>query len=114
MRRASSYVAALVGDVGDLAPGDGGGPGVAEAFVDRQLDLAADAQGLVVLAALVGDVGDAAPGDGGGPGVAEALVDRQLDLAADAQGLVVLAAPVGDVGDLPQVMAADRVSPRRS
>ncbi len=65
--------------------------GVAEPLVDRQLDLAADAQGLVVVAALVGDVGDLAPGDGGGPGVAEPLVDRQLDLAADPQRLVVVA-----------------------
>ena len=88
------------GDVGDLAPGDGGGPGVAEALVDRQLHLAADPQRLVVVPPLVGDVGDLAPGDGGGPGVAEALVDRQLHLAADPQRLVVVPPPVGDVGDL--------------
>src|SRR5580704_17139666 len=93
-------VAVPVGDVGDLAPGDGGFPGVAEALEGGQLDFTADPQGLVVVAALVGDVGDSAPGDGGGAGVAEALEGGQLDFAVDPQGLVVVAAPVGDVGDL--------------
>ena len=82
-----------------LAPGDGGGAGVAQPLVDRQLDFAADPQRLVVVPALVGDVGDLAPGDGGGAGVAQPLVDRQLDLAADPQRLVVVPALVGDVGD---------------
>ena len=55
----------LVGDVRDVAPGDGGFPGVAEPLVDGQLYLAADAQRLVVVSPLVGDVRDLAPGDGG-------------------------------------------------
>ena len=73
---------------------------VAQPLVDRQLLLAADAQGLVELAAGLEDVGDLAHGDGARADVAEALVDRQLLLAADAQGLVELAAGLQDVGDL--------------
>ena len=73
---------------------------VAEALVDRQLLLAADAQGLVEIAAGLEDVGDLAHGYGARADVAEALVDRQFLLAADAQGLVEIAAGLQDVGDL--------------
>ena len=73
---------------------------VAEALVDRQLLLAADAQRLVELAAALQDVGDLAHRHGARAHVAEALVDRQLLLAADAQRLVELAAALQDVGDL--------------
>ena len=69
---------------------------VAEALVDRQLFLAADAQGLVEIAARLEDVGDLAHGDGARADVAEALVDRELLLAADAQGLVEIAAPLAE------------------
>jgi hypothetical protein len=42
-------ITALVRDVRDLAPGDRGRLGVTEPFVDRQLNLAADPQRLVVV-----------------------------------------------------------------
>lgn len=79
-----------VGDVRDLAPGDGGFSGFAEPLEDRQLDLAADPQRLVVVPAPLGDVGDLASGDGGGVGVAEPLEDRQ-DL--DSQVLTIARQP---------------------
>ncbi len=53
-------------DVGDLAQGDGALAHVAELFVDRQLFVPADAQGLVVLPVPVMNVGDLAQGDGAG------------------------------------------------
>ena len=103
-----------VGDVCDLAPGDGGFPGVTEPFIDRQFYLAADAQRLVIVPPPFGDVGDLAPGDGGEPGVTEPLKDRQRHLAADLQRLVIVPPPVGDVRDLAPGEGGDRVSPSRS
>ena len=100
MRSASSSLAAGLQDVGDLAHGDRARADVAEAFVDRQLLLSADAQRLVGFAAGLQDVGDLAHGDRARADVAEAFVDRQLLLAADAQRLVGVAAGLQDVGDL--------------
>src|SRR6266851_6638122 len=64
MRRASSSSPRCIRMSANLTLGDGDGTHVAEPGVDRQLLLAADAQGLVELAALHQDVGDTAPGDG--------------------------------------------------
>ena len=100
MRRASSVSPRAGRMSAILAEGDGARADVAEPLVDRQLLLAADAEGLVGLAPRRQDVGDPAEGDGAGADVAEPLVDRQLLLAADAEGLVGLAPRRQDVGDL--------------
>ncbi|MBK6864318.1 MAG: hypothetical protein IPG91_12485 [Ideonella sp.] len=84
-------MAAGLQDVGDLAHGDGLLAHVAQALVDGQLLLVADAQRLVELAAGLQDVGDLALRDGFAPCIAQAPIQGQLDLAPVLQRLVVVA-----------------------
>jgi hypothetical protein len=73
---------------------------VAEALVDGELFVAADAEGLVELAARLEGVGDLPQGDG-----PPAYATEALGYAEDAEGVVELAARLEDVGDLPRPRA---------